>query len=226
VVGREIDALLSPENLAIMAATLVIWAASHLIGVGEIVDVILLLVGAVMLGPAIVDVAENMLKFGKCIDARSEQDLQVAARAFADAVIKGGITTVMALLLRRGAKTMQAKAGPNASWLEVAKRRGPAVPAVGPDPEAGAVWSRPPILPTKALPAGHGKTSAFGRIYYSILGTATEQQLALLHEMVHRVLSPRFILLRSFRAQLRYTGYVRSPSSGISRRRWPRPMRV
>ena len=64
---HQVDALLTPENLAILVGTLVIWAASHFVGVGEIVDVALLLIGAVMLGPAIVDVAENLLKFGKCI---------------------------------------------------------------------------------------------------------------------------------------------------------------
>src|SRR5207344_1783079 len=109
VLWQQVKELLSPTNIAIMLGTLVLWAASHLIGVGEVVDVALLLLGAFMLGPAIVDVAQNLLKFGKCIDARSEQDLQVAAQAFATATIKGGITVIMAILLRRGAKTMQAK---------------------------------------------------------------------------------------------------------------------
>jgi hypothetical protein len=41
--GRAVvEALLKPETLAIIAGTLVVWAGSHFLGVGEIVDVILL----------------------------------------------------------------------------------------------------------------------------------------------------------------------------------------
>jgi hypothetical protein len=43
-VGRAIDSLLSKTNLAILAGTLTIWAGSHFFGVGEIVDVLLLVV--------------------------------------------------------------------------------------------------------------------------------------------------------------------------------------
>lgn len=212
--GKQVDALLSPENLAIMVGTLVIWAGSHFFGVGEVVDVILLLVGAVMLGPAIVDVAENLIKFGKCIDARTDQDLEVAAKAFAEAAIKGGITVIMAVLLRKGAKSMEAARAPGVarpSWLQVAKPSGRiGLPAVGPDPNAGKMWSRLPAVGDASLAAGEGSTTAFGEIYYSLQGSATEQQMVLLHEMVHRFFSPRLGILRTFRARLNMAAYARS----------------
>ncbi len=211
---QQVDALLTPENLAILVGTLIIWAASHFVGIGEIVDVALLLVGAVMLGPAIVDVAENLLKFGKCIEARSEQDLETAAKAFADACIQGGITTVMALLLRRGAKGVQAKAVPGVarpSVLQVVKPKGRiGLPNVGPDPQAGKMWSKLPTVADPALPAGEGLTTWWGQIFYSVQGTLTEQQLVLLHEVVHKFFTPRLGLLRNFRVQLKAAGYTRS----------------
>jgi len=47
---HQVQALISPESLAIIAGTLLLWAGSHLFGAGEIVDVILLTVGFAVLG--------------------------------------------------------------------------------------------------------------------------------------------------------------------------------
>jgi hypothetical protein len=49
-VGAAIDALLSKTNLSILAGTLLLWGGSHLFGAGEIVDVLLLAVGAFTIG--------------------------------------------------------------------------------------------------------------------------------------------------------------------------------
>jgi hypothetical protein len=57
--ARQVDVILSPENLGIMAATIAIWAGSHFFGVGEVVDVGLLLVGAFLIGWSIEDVARK-----------------------------------------------------------------------------------------------------------------------------------------------------------------------
>ncbi len=60
----QVDTLLSPENLAIMTGTIVIWAGSHFFGVGEVVDVGLLLVGAFFIGWSIESVARDLIDFG------------------------------------------------------------------------------------------------------------------------------------------------------------------
>src|SRR5262249_52951249 len=92
-VGDAINALLSPTNLAILAGTLTIWAGSHLFGVGEIVDVILLVVGAFTIGWSIGDVAKDLYTFTeKTVNARSEADLDAAAKAFSHAIVLAGIT--------------------------------------------------------------------------------------------------------------------------------------
>lgn len=47
---NQLLALLEPSSIAIISATLLIWAGSHFFGVGEIVDVLLLGVGFSLLG--------------------------------------------------------------------------------------------------------------------------------------------------------------------------------
>jgi hypothetical protein len=57
------EALLSPTSLGIMAGTLVVWAGSHAFGVGEVVDIVLLIGGAFFLGMAVFDVAGELGDF-------------------------------------------------------------------------------------------------------------------------------------------------------------------
>jgi hypothetical protein len=90
-VVAAIDSLLSPTNLAILAATLTLWAGSLLFGVGEIVDVILLVVGAFTIGWSIADLAKDLYTFAeKTVNARSEADLDAAAKAFSHAIVLRG----------------------------------------------------------------------------------------------------------------------------------------
>ena len=208
-VARQIDALLTPEALGILAATLAIWAGSHFFGVGEIVDVGLLLVGAFFVGWSITDVAENLLAFGnKTINARRDEDIDIAARAFAAAIVTAGLTAVMALLLRRSAAQLQATRGSSVS--QVIRPRNPGLIQVGADSQAGRLWRRPSVTGDASLPSGEGATTAFGDVTYSAAGTATEQQLVRVHELVHSFLSPRLGVLRTFRARLAMSGYMRS----------------
>ncbi len=208
-VAGSIDALLSPTNLTIMAGTLAAWAGSHFFGVGEIVDVLLLSVGAFTIGWSIGDVAKYLYTFAdKTINARSEDDLDAAAKAFSQAVVLAGITAVMAILLHRSAKKIQVARGE--SVAEAIRPRSPGLPRVGPDPETGRVWSKPGIESDPGLAPGEGSTSPFGEVRLSPAGTATEQALVRAHELVHRFLTPRFGVLRTFRVQLGMSAYLRS----------------
>ena len=45
-----VESMLSPASLAIIAATLVVWGGSHLLGAGEVADVILLAVVTLAVG--------------------------------------------------------------------------------------------------------------------------------------------------------------------------------
>lgn len=208
-IGQMIDQLLSPANLAIMAGTLVLWAGSHFVGIGEIIDVILLMVGAFAIGWSIVDVAKDLATFADCtINAKIENDLEKAAQAFSHAIVLAGITVIMALLLRRSVKQIQATRGANV--MDAMRPRNPGLPKVGTDPAKGRLWSKPGIKSDPGLPAGEGSTSPFGEVRLSPHGSVTEQALVRAHELVHRFLTPRFGVLRTFRVRLRMSGYLRS----------------
>ncbi|HYP28877.1 MAG TPA: hypothetical protein VE262_19345 [Blastocatellia bacterium] len=207
--AQQVDILLSPENLVIVTGTLVIWAGSHFFGVGEIVDVILLLAGSFTIGWAAVDLAKLLLEFATtALNAQTEEDLDRAAKAFADAVLTGGMTVVMAVLLKRSANQLQATRGANV--MDVMRPRQPGLGNVKPDPQAGRIWRKPTTTGDPSMAAGTGKTSWFGDMTISTAGTAAEQQLARVHELVHSFLRPRFIVLRTFRARLAGSAYWKS----------------
>jgi hypothetical protein len=207
--ASQIDALLSPATLAILVTTLGVWAGSHFFGVGEIVDVGLLLVGAFFVGWSITDVAEDLFIFGnKSINAGRDEDIDIAAKAFAAAVVTAGITAVMALLLRRSATQLQVTRGANVS--QIIRPQNPGLLQAGSDSQAGRFWRKPAVTGDPTLPAGEGETNAFGDVRYSTAGSATEQQLVRIHELVHSFFSPRLSVLRTFRARLAMSAYSRS----------------
>jgi hypothetical protein len=206
---QQLEALISPTNIAIFSGTLVVWAGSHFFGVGEIVDVGLLLLGAFFVGWSIEGVARDLYTFGTlAVNARSEAELDQAGRALASAVVNGGLTVVMALLLRRSAQRLQATRGSNVR--DVARPRSPGMEQVEADTQASAPWRRPTLTPDPNLPAGSGRTWWFGDAEYSTAGTASDAQLARIHELVHQFLRPRMRFLRRFRARLNASAYWRS----------------
>lgn len=208
-VGQMVDSLLSPTNLAIMAGTLTVWVSSQFFGVGEILDVLLLTIGAFAIGWSITDVAKDLYDFGRLtINASTDNDLDLAAQAFAHAMVLAGITVIMAILLRKSVKEIQVSRGANV--LDALKPRSPGLPQVGADPAAGRLWSKPGIVSDPTFPAGEGSTSPFGEVKLSPSGSTTEQALVRAHELVHQFLTPQFGVLRTFRVQLSMSGYLRS----------------
>ncbi len=194
---HAVEALLEPETLAIIAASVVAWAGSHLIGVGEFVDVILLVVGAVVLGFSVFDGAREMLAFADgALHARSNADLDRAGQHFARAVTILGISVVQAVLLRGGARAVRARRVP---------RFRPMREVADPPPAGNQLRvTRPAAL------ASLGVTDDYGAIQVSRDQSLSEQRITLLHELVHRFFSPRTGSFRRFRASLNMTGYTRS----------------
>jgi hypothetical protein len=112
-------ALLSPSSLETIAATTAIWIASHAIGIGELADLILLLGGFAMVGKSALEAGKALLVFATTASqAKSEGDLNVAAEAFAKAVILVGVTTVTAVLLRKSAGPNKSVPKPNRAAIE------------------------------------------------------------------------------------------------------------
>jgi hypothetical protein len=57
---REVEALLTKEAIAVMVGVLTLWALSHFIGVGEIADIVLIVVGVAALGGVAIQVAQDL----------------------------------------------------------------------------------------------------------------------------------------------------------------------
>jgi hypothetical protein len=100
-IQQEVEVLLSPQALAIMGGTFAFWGISHFFGVGEVVDAILLVIGSYYLGSSAVMATEELVGFiGGSVSARSEAELDIAARHFARVVAMIGVQAVLAVLLR------------------------------------------------------------------------------------------------------------------------------
>ena len=125
----------------------------------------------------------------------SERDLDEAGRHFARAISLLGAQAVLALLLKAKPRVFRTRTSPVA---------GP------PPPPRGRFRYRPRIRRDPSLPPGEGATSAWGDIVVSSRGSLEAKQLALLHERVHSILTPKLYILRNVRVQLRLGAYSRS----------------
>ena len=169
----------------------------------------LLLVGAFTIGWSITGVVRELVDFGTtAVRATTDADLERAARAFANAVVAAGVTAVFSILLHRSAARLQTASGPTIS--QVIRPRTPGLVEVPPNPQGSGMFRRPTVIGDPSLPPGEGSTTEFGDVSYSTAGSATEQQLVRLHELVHSFFSPRFAPFRTFRARLAMSAYTRS----------------
>jgi hypothetical protein len=194
----EVERMLTPEALATIAAVLSIWIGAHFVGIGEIVDIVLVVAGVAVIGLAVFEGIEELLAFGgTALRAGSESDLDLAALHFAKAVSILGVQTVLAVLFRGAPKT----------W------KGGRIDVGTPPKYVKGALSRPPLRSTRAMPAGEGATMPWGDIIISRLGSTTDRRLVALHEAVHRRLTPKLNILRQFRVSGRTASYVRSPLS-------------
>ncbi|WP_218079557.1 ADP-ribosyltransferase [Anthocerotibacter panamensis] len=113
-VRAKVQALLSPEALATMVAVAAVWAASHAVGVGEVIDLVLLGLGVLALGTEVVGVVQDVGGFVTgSLDAKSTVDLDRAAEHLARAIATVGVDTVIALLTRGLGKKAKATRSTN-----------------------------------------------------------------------------------------------------------------
>lgn len=195
----EVAKLLSPEALAVMVAVISAWVAAHFIGVGEAVDIILCVVGAFTIGLAVFDGVEEVWKFAEgAFSARSEWDLDEAGKHFAKAVSILGVQAVLAILFKNRPRTYKGN---------------PVEVGAAPRASGGLFAPKPGLTSSRQYGAGGGATDSWGQIVISRFGSRTDRRLAALHESVHRFLTPRLNILRSFRIRNRATSYERSAFS-------------
>lgn len=74
---EEIAKLIDPTTLATVAGVLAAWVVAHFVGVGEIIDVILLAAGVFAIGMAVFDGVSELYEFARtALDAVGEPDLE------------------------------------------------------------------------------------------------------------------------------------------------------
>jgi hypothetical protein len=199
-VAKEISGFFSPEAIAVMLATLVAWGVAHFVGIGEIADLILVIVGFAALGWSAVTVAKELMAFvNGCTDAKTEMELEDGAKHFASAVAMVGVQVMMAILLRKPARNLKQK-----GMLNVLKEKPSLIPE--PLPRPGAL----PFKFTQKIAAGKGWTDWYGNIRISSFGTDDIKWATYLHEKMHAFLRPKLAPLRELRAGFASSAYNRS----------------
>ena len=102
---KEFAALFDAQNIAITGGVLGVWGVSHFFGVGEAVDVILLVGGAAILGSQVWSAAGDLKAFlSLATHASSEHDLDLAAEHLARVVAVVGVAVFVAIVLKAGSK--------------------------------------------------------------------------------------------------------------------------
>jgi hypothetical protein len=206
----QVSALLTKETLAVMAGVLVAWVLSHAVGIGEVIDIVIVAVGAIGLGWTVFQGVDELYEFAMgTYRASTTRDLDTAAEHFARAVSILGIQAVLAVLLRGAPKTYRG-----------------GIKATGPTTAAGRAY-RATLRWTKyeqgvgRLAAGEGWTTSWGDIVISSRGSAKTRQLVMLHERIHQILTPKLYPLRNFRianrnASYRYSSLSRYLEEGLA----------
>lgn len=212
--GRHLKAALTPEALATMAGVVALWAISHFVGVGEVADCVMLAVGWLTIGSDAVVAAKKLIDFAMGTHgARTEADLDVAARDLSTAVTTLGVDAVLAMLFKgRPAGTLKTVHGPPVISYRNYRRL---MPPAGP-----FRMYRADIIFTKSKYAGPGATSwatntaTIGRNFFPGAKTskqaAVDVQEAIRHERVHQRLTQAFSLLGRPAMYARYGAYKKS----------------
>jgi hypothetical protein len=178
--AAKLAELASPLSLGILAGTLVVWAYSHAIGVGEAIDLLIGITGFLFVGWEAWSALKHLVSFARLsVGAKTESDLDTAGDHLAKAVTIIGIDVTIVLITHKTAK----------AW------NGRYKPTITGDP----TW-----------PPGAGKTEWNGDITYSTAGTEEQQALALNHEKVHSALTPKLQVLREWRIKINQNVYWKS----------------
>ena len=100
-VAEEIKALFTPAALATMVAVLGVYVAAHATGIGQAVDIGMLIAGGIFFGLDALTIFRDVAGFADAINATTEEELDKAGEHLASAIAKIGVDAVMTLLTKR-----------------------------------------------------------------------------------------------------------------------------
>ena len=103
--------ILEPQALVMTVAVLAVWAGSHAIGIGFIVDALLLVTAPIFTGKTVIDCAETLRKSLELMsEAKEEKHLEESARLLGQVVATIGVTVFVAVIARGATRTLSAAA--------------------------------------------------------------------------------------------------------------------
>ena len=121
-IQEEFAAMLSPAAIAMVVGVLVVWAGSHYVGVGFVVDLIMLVGGVIFLGWQIWSAAADFIAFLELTyEARCEEDLERAAVHLSNFIAVVGIAAFLAMITRGAGKKINVKAARARIMVKLAK---------------------------------------------------------------------------------------------------------
>jgi hypothetical protein len=131
--------LLAPDALLMTVGVLAVWAASHAVGVGFIIDALLLVTGVIFMGWAVIDAARKLHKaLEVTLAAREDRDLEQAAKLLAEVVAAIGVAAFVAAITHGASRTISS----------AMKGKGPArIPREPPRRPPERFQPRPPATP-------------------------------------------------------------------------------
>ena len=105
----EFMGMISPVNIGITVGIFAVWVGSHAVGIGEIVDVVLAVVGGVTIGWSVFGVIRDIRQFAVLTgSAKTNRDLDLAAAHLAAAISVIGVT-LLTIILTEGAAKIKAR---------------------------------------------------------------------------------------------------------------------
>lgn len=193
-----VASLKDPKNLEILAGTFLLWTGSQFFGVGEFVDLVLVLYGWSAVGFSVFEGARELYDFAAtAIKASTDAELEAAGQHFAHAVAILGVALIQSLLNRAPTRAVRQRGMPT-YYGRV---------GVKPLPPPGT----PPIEYVPELPDGMlGVTDEYGYVQVSLKQSIDEIVKSRLHELFHRFFTPRTGRLLPLRAELRLALKFRS----------------
>jgi hypothetical protein len=132
------------------------------------------------------------------MNAKGQPDIDRAAEHFAKVITLIGVQLTLAILMRR-------KPGALKDDVMAGYRLG-----TPPRSPAGKWFYRPTTSVGPLRPGVLGQASAWGDITISSRLSESQQRITLLHELVHRSLTPKLYLLREMRCRLGMASYSKS----------------
>jgi hypothetical protein len=201
----QLQQLLDPATLAIVAGVLIAWGLSHFVGVGEIADMVLLIAGWLALGATAWQAAEELVAFVKDVNG---SDIDGAAKHLARAISLIGIQAVLMILLHNAPKPYRLSKSGNSRFAIQQLNVGPSPPL-----PPGRWFYKPSVrrVPPGSLGTGTmGQTSSWGDVDIELNLSSADLKATKMHELVHSFLTPKFYFLRNLRVQIAAQGYVRS----------------